>query len=66
MRHAERTPAGRWADLAMKAGYSDQAHMTREVQRFANCSPALLLRSVSSTLGMSDLFKTEDSGTNYR
>jgi AraC-like DNA-binding protein len=54
------------ADLAAKAGYSDQAHMTREVQRFASRSPALLLRSVSSTLSMSDLFKTQDSLTNYR
>lgn len=54
------------ADLAAHAGYSDQAHMTREVQRFASCSPASLLRSVSSTLSMSDLFKTGDSGTNYR
>jgi len=54
------------ADLAANAGYSDQAHMTREVQRFASCSPALLLRSVASTLSMSDLFKTENSPTNYR
>lgn len=54
------------ADLAANAGYSDQAHMTREIQRFANCSPASVLRSVSSTLCMSDLFKTEDSCTNYR
>ena len=54
------------ADLAANAGYSDQAHMTREFQRFANCSPASLLRSVSSTLTMSDLFKTENSCKYYR
>jgi len=54
------------ADLAANAGYSDQAHMTREIQRFANCSPASVLRSVSSTLSLSDLFKTDDSCTNYR
>lgn len=53
------------ADLAAYAGYSDQAHMTREVQRFASCSPASLLRSVRSTLSMSDLFKTGPSDTNY-
>lgn len=53
------------ADLAADAGYSDQAHMTREVQRFASCTPASLLRSVQSTLSMSDLFKTGNSGTNY-
>ena len=53
------------ADLAAHAGYSDQAHMTREVQRFAGCSPAMLLRSVSSTLSMSDLFKTGAPRSNY-
>ena len=53
------------ADLAAHAGYSDQAHMTREVQRFASCSPTSLLRSVASTLSMSDLFKTGDSRTHY-
>jgi AraC-like DNA-binding protein len=54
------------ADLAANAGYSDQAHMTREFQRFANCPPASLLRSVSSTLSMSDLFKTGNSCKSYR
>jgi len=54
------------ADLAANAGYSDQAHMTREFQRFANCPPTSLLRSVSSTLTMSDLFKTGNSCKNYR
>jgi AraC-like DNA-binding protein len=53
------------ADLAAHAGYSDQAHMTREGQRLAGCSPATLLRSVSSTLNMSDLFKTGAPSTNY-
>jgi AraC-like DNA-binding protein len=45
-------------DLAACAGYSDQAHMTREVRRFANQPPSALLRSAESTLLMSDLFKT--------
>jgi AraC-like DNA-binding protein len=45
-------------DLAVCAGYSDQAHMTREVRRFANEPPTTLLRSAETTLQMSDLFKT--------
>jgi AraC-like DNA-binding protein len=45
-------------DIAACAGYSDQAHMTREVRRFANEPPTTLLRSAESTLLMSDLFKT--------
>jgi AraC-like DNA-binding protein len=53
------------ADLAAHAGYSDQSHMTREFQRFANCPPSSLLRSAKSTLGMSDLFKTSNSGAEY-
>ena len=46
------------ADLAASAGYADQAHMTRDVHRFANIRPTMLLRSAESTLQMSDLFKT--------
>lgn len=46
------------ADLAVSAGYADQAHMTRDVHRLANIRPTMLLRSVESTLQMSDLFKT--------
>jgi AraC-like DNA-binding protein len=55
---ANRTVRHSLADLAAHAGYSDQAHMSREVQRFAACTPAVLLPSAASTLGMSDLFKT--------
>lgn len=47
-----------FADLAAVAGYADQAHMTREVRRFANCTPTILLQSAECTLRMSDLFKT--------
>ena len=50
----------RLAELAADAGYADQAHMTREVQRFANCPPTALLCSDKCTLRMSDLFKTCD------
>ena len=46
------------ADLAVSAGYADQAHMTRDVQRFASLRPTALLRSAESTPQMSDLFKT--------
>ncbi len=47
------------AELAIDAGFADQAHMTRECRRFAGCQPSLLLGSVECTLSMSDLFKTE-------
>jgi AraC-like DNA-binding protein len=46
------------ADLSFRAGYADQAHMTRDVHRFANVRPTMLLRSAESALQMSDLFKT--------
>jgi AraC-like DNA-binding protein len=52
------------ADLAARAGYSDQSHMTREVQRFAGCTPTALLPSGGCTLRMSDLFKTAVSASN--
>jgi AraC-like DNA-binding protein len=67
LNEARRTGAPRsLAHLAAHAGYSDQAHMTREVRRFASGSPVSVLRLVSSTLAMSDLFKTGDSCMNYR
>ncbi len=53
------------ADLAAVAGYADQAHMTREVRRFSNCTPTILLRSAECTLRMSDLFKTGHPVPNY-
>jgi AraC-like DNA-binding protein len=46
------------ADLAVETGYADQAHMTREVRRFAGSAPKALLSSAECTLAMSDLFKT--------
>ena len=45
------------ADLSADAGYSDQAHMTREVQRFSGSAPTALFQSAQSALQMSDLFK---------
>lgn len=47
------------AELAADAGYADQAHMTRECQRFAGIQPTALLRAAECTLQMSDLFKTQ-------
>jgi AraC-like DNA-binding protein len=46
------------AQLSADAGYADQAHMTREVQRFSDSPPTLLLRSAQCALRLSDLFKT--------
>lgn len=50
-------------ELAMSAGYADQAHMTREVRRFAGRTPTQLLPTAASTLQMSDLFKTAGGAT---
>jgi AraC-like DNA-binding protein len=54
-----------FAELAADVGYTDQAHMTREVRRFAGCSPTALLPSAACTLLMSDLFKTHDNSPDY-
>lgn len=43
------------AQFAADAEYSDQAHMTREVQRFSGKLPSALLSSSRSTLGLSSL-----------
>jgi len=48
------------AQISSDAGYADQAHMTREVQRFSGTSPTVLLPSARCALGLSDLVrKTE-------
>jgi AraC-like DNA-binding protein len=46
------------AGLAAAAGYADQAHMSRELRALAGSSPRALLPGASSTLELSDLFKT--------
>jgi len=51
---------GNLAQISSDAGYADQAHMTREVQRFSGTSPTVLLPSARCALGLSDLVrKTE-------
>jgi hypothetical protein len=39
--------------------------MTREVRRLAGRQPTALLFKVDTTLGMSDLFKTVSSASDY-
>jgi len=49
----------RFGDLAMLAGYADQAHMTREVSEFAGVPPTGLLGNVVSALALSDLLSID-------
>jgi AraC-like DNA-binding protein len=51
---------GSLAQFSMDAGYADQAHMTREVQRFSGSPPSVLLRSAQSTLCLSSLLTRDD------
>lgn len=44
--------------LAVVAGYADQAHMTREVTALTGASPRTLLHDVRARSAVSDLFKT--------
>jgi AraC-like DNA-binding protein len=48
-------------DLSAEAGYSDQAHMTREVQRFSGIPPSVSLQSPRCTLRLSGLIQSPDS-----
>ena len=45
------------AQFSADAGYADQAHMAREVQRFSGTAPTVLLQSARCALGLSDLVK---------
>jgi AraC-like DNA-binding protein len=57
--------AGGRHDLAGTAGmvgYADQAHMCREIRDLSGVSPRDLLEQSVSTLEMSDLFNTVDTG----
>ena len=50
----------RWnlAEFAADADYADQAHMTREVQRFSGIPPSISLQSARCTLCLSGLIQT--------
>jgi AraC-like DNA-binding protein len=50
------------AELAVILGYADQAHMTREVQRFAKRSPRTLFTTAHSALQLSGLLGTPPNG----
>ncbi|MGH9678551.1 MAG: helix-turn-helix domain-containing protein [Candidatus Acidiferrales bacterium] len=59
LKHSGRTgPPRNLVGLSADAGYADQVHMTREVQRFSGSPPTQLLRSTESTLLLSELLKT--------
>lgn len=47
------------SSLALRAGYADQAHMTRELRELAGRSPTELLPGMDSALRMADLFTAE-------
>ena len=46
------------AHLSAEAGYADQSHMAREVQRFSGRPPSVSLRSASSALRLSGLVES--------
>ncbi|TIM81650.1 MAG: AraC family transcriptional regulator, partial [Mesorhizobium sp.] len=45
---ARQSAEPRLVDLAFEAGYSDQAHLTREVRRLSGFSPATVLRQLGA------------------
>jgi AraC-like DNA-binding protein len=55
-RLAEESAHPRLAELAAEAGYADQAHLTREVQRLCGATPSELVAQFSAQLA--DSFKT--------
>jgi len=57
---ARKSETASLARFSADAGYADQAHMTREVQRFSGLAPTVLLRSAQSALQLSDLLAAED------
>ncbi|WP_406699385.1 helix-turn-helix domain-containing protein [Singulisphaera sp. Ch08] len=56
--HNEPSPRLDLAALAFKAGYADQAHMSRDVRELSEGTPTSVLPNSESTLAMADFFKT--------
>lgn len=56
-------PAPRWAELALRLGYYDQAHLVRDVRAFAGVTPTELLRERTEARSMSDPSKTDDDAS---
>ena len=57
---AKAHPSKRLDYLALLAGYSVQAHMTREVGQFAGVTPSVLLGRVVSALALSELLTSHE------
>ena len=56
----------RWADLAIRCGFYDQAHLANEFRQFAGVSPAQFFRHSSAlALLMTNLSKTPARPKNY-
>ncbi|MDA2810177.1 helix-turn-helix domain-containing protein [Nocardiopsis sp. RSe5-2] len=49
---ADRGPGRSLAELAVQAGYADQAHMSREVRRMSGLTPKALLRERAAGVGV--------------
>jgi AraC-like DNA-binding protein len=59
VRLAEGSAHSRLVELAAQAGYADQAHLTREVQRLCGATPSEVVAQISAHLA--DSFKTDPS-----
>jgi hypothetical protein len=62
-RLAEQSAHPRLVELAAQAGYADQAHLTREVQRLCGATPSELIAQFSAPLA--DSFKTPHAYSAY-
>ena len=62
-RLAEESAHPRLVELAAQAGYADQAHLTREVQRLCGATPSELVAQFSAQLA--DSFKTPQASSVY-
>ena len=49
-------PGASLSSLALRAGFADQAHMTRDLRDLAGSTPAALLARAGSALDMADFF----------